>query len=78
MMLNYSGIFCYVQRFHVLTNTITDLKRDLLKQAPYPEDSKSPHDFDSYTLNHAAKVNTCFNSQSLFDIDIPVGGYLQS
>ena len=67
-----------LQSFHVFTNALTDLKRDLLKQAPYPEDSKSPHDFDSYTLNHAAKVNTCFNSQSLFDIDLPLGGRLQS
>ena len=35
---------------------VADLKRNLLDQAPYPEDSKSPHDFDPYTLNHAAKV----------------------
>ena len=56
------------QSFHVFTNAITDLKRDLLKQAPYPEDSKSPHDFDSYTLNHAAKVNiTCFTKTKICD-----------
>ena len=41
---------------------VADLKRDLLEQAPYPEDSKSPHDFDPYTLNHAAKVKIiCLN-----------------
>ena len=45
---------------------VTDLKRDLLEQAPYPEDSKSPHDFDPYTLNHAAKVKIIFLNVTVF------------
>ena len=37
-------------------NFIPDKKRKLLKQAAEPPGSKTPLDFDLYTLNHAAKV----------------------
>ena len=58
------GISLYFTELQTEQNAfifVADLKRDLLEQAPYPEDSESPHDFDPYTLNHAAKVKiTCF------------------
>ena len=34
----------------------SDKKRGLLRKAVDPPDSRSPHNFDSFTLNHAAKV----------------------
>ena len=33
-----------------------DQKTELLQRASFPEGSKSPLEFDTYTLNHAAKV----------------------
>ena len=61
---------------------VADLKRDLLEQAPYPEDSKSPHDFDPYTLNHAAKVKIiCLNVTVFLNAMLTssfVGGNFQS
>ena len=41
---------------HCIANTIPDKKRQLLKEAADPPGSKTPLDFDLYTLNHAAKV----------------------
>ena len=35
---------------------LSDTKKSLLKRSPFPKDSKSPFEFDEYTLNHAAKV----------------------
>ena len=35
---------------------VSDAKRGLLKRATNPPDSKSPLEFDQYTLNHAAFV----------------------
>ena len=35
-----------------------DGKRGLLQKAPPPPGSKSPLEFDAYTLNHAAFVGT--------------------
>ena len=54
--------WCKVWNFRQLWTELlslffADFKRDLLDRAPYPEDSKSPYDFDPYTLNHAAKVS---------------------
>ena len=41
--------------FYHLFN-ILDKKRGLLQRASFPPGSDSPLDFDTYTLNHAAKV----------------------
>ena len=38
------------------TPLVTDHKRGLLERAGNPEGSKSPLEFDAYTLNHAAFV----------------------
>ena len=57
---------------------VADVKRDLLDQAPYPEDSKSPHDFDSYTLNHAAKVKLSGTVFLWAILTSPPGGHFQS
>ena len=35
---------------------ISDKKRGLLQRASFPPGSDSPLEFDTYTLNHAAKV----------------------
>ena len=37
-------------------NLLLDQKRGLLKRAANPDGSKSPLEFDAYTLNHAAFV----------------------
>jgi peroxidase len=46
----------YVSHTHCIANIIPDKKIQLLKGAADPPGSKTPLDFDLYTLNHAAKV----------------------
>ena len=47
----------------------SDTKRALLKKSPIPADSKSPFEFDEFTLNHAAKVGK-FQTEWLLDFEI--------